>query len=281
MKYLVTSATGDLAGKAVEHLKKLVAIEEIAVTVRSIEKAQHLVDAGIDVRVADFLNKEDLVKAFTDIDRVLFISSGDLSTRSEQQANVVEALKEAGVKFVVYTSAPNAQESTAVVAPDHKLTENLIKDAGIDYTFARNNWYLENEAFVIQATKNSGSMIYSAQEGKTGWAIKDDYAEAAVRILVGLAPKQEIYELGGKPITYKELAEIVSAAIGKEVEAIASTDEQFTEQLTQLGLPDEVAGFFTIVQRDIREGALDVESSDLEKALGRKPTSFDEVIKVL
>ncbi|MED3662670.1 SDR family oxidoreductase [Ureibacillus sp. FSL K6-8385] len=279
MKYLVTSATGDLAGRAVKHLKNFVPVSDIVVTVRSEEKAKAFRDQGLEVRIADFLDKPSLVEAFQGINRVLFVSSNDLATRKQQHQNVVEALKEAGVEYVVYTSAPNAQNSTLVVAPDHKFTEQLIMESGMDYGFARNNWYLENEVFMLKAVKNGAPLTYSAGDGRVCYALKEDYAEAAARILAGVAPKQSIYELGGEPITYEQLAQIAERALGREVKTNPVSDEEFVNTLVELGLPKEAAQFSVIVQKDIRNGLLDVPSDDLEKVLGRKPAPFDEFIR--
>ncbi|TQE90546.1 SDR family oxidoreductase [Ureibacillus terrenus] len=279
MKYLVTSATGDLAGRAVKHLKNFVPVSDIVVTVRSEEKAKAFRDQGLEVRIADFLDKPSLVEAFQGINRVLFVSSNDLATRKQQHQNVVEALKEAGVEYVVYMSAPNAQNSTLVVAPDHKFTEQLIMESGMDYGFARNNWYLENEVFMLKAVKNGAPLTYSAGDGRVCYALKEDYAEAAARILAGVAPKQSIYELGGEPITYEQLAQIAERALGREVKTNPVSDEEFVNTLVELGLPKEAAQFSVIVQKDIRNGLLDVPSDDLEKVLGRKPAPFDEFIR--
>lgn len=281
MKYLITSATGDLAGRALKHLSNLVPISDIVVTVRSKEKAQPFLDQGIEVRIADFLDKDSLVKAFNGINRVLFVSSNDLTTRKEQHTNVVEAIKEAGVDYVLYTSCPDAQNNTIVVAHDHKYTEQLIMDSGLDYGFARNNWYIENETLILKAVKNGAPLSYSAGEGKVCYALKEDYAEAAARILAGVAPKQNIYELGGAPINFEQLAQIASNIIGRKVPTAQVTDEEFIQVLINLGLPQEAAQFFAIVQKDIRNGLLDHPSPDLENVLGRKPAPFDSFINAL
>lgn len=274
MNYLVTSATGDLAFQSVQFLVDLVGKEQVAVTVRSLEKAAALKELGVDIRQANYLNKDSLVDAFTGIDRVLFVSSGDLETREQQHNNVVEALKTAGVSFVAYTSAPKAQQSTALVAPDHKVTENLIKASGLDYAFLRNNWYLENEGALFDAIQTKRPFSYSAGTGKTAWAKKQDYAEAAARVLADVAPKQTIYELGGTPLTYPELADSLQHDQSEKIELIALTDEEYTKQLTEAGLPQEAIGFIVGVQKDIREGQLDVDSQDLVAVLGHELTPF-------
>jgi len=281
MKYLVTSATGGLAGMAVKHLINLVPVSDIVVTVRNMEKAKPFQEQGLEVRYADFFDKASLVKAFSGIDRVLFVSSNDLAKRQGQHKNVVEALKEAGVQYVLYTSAPDAQNSKLPVAPDHKYTENLIVEAGLDYGFARNNWYIENETFVLKAVKNGAPLYYSAGEGRVCYALKEDYAEAAARILAGVAPKQNVYELGGPPITYEELGQIVGKVLGRKVETKAVSDEEYAQYLLNLGAPPEMAHFATAIQKDIRNGDLDFPTPDLENALGRKPTPFDGFIQAL
>jgi len=281
MKYLVTSATGGLAGLAVKHLKNLVPVSDIVVTVRSMEKAKPFQEEGLEVRYADFFDKDSLVKAFAGIDRVLFVSSNDLARRKEQHKNVVEALKEAGVRYVLYTSAPDAQNNKIAVAPDHKYTENLIAESGLDYGFARNNWYIENETFILKAVKNGAPLCYSAGEGRVCYALKEDYAEAAARILAGVAPQQNIYELGGPPVTFAQLGQTVGRILGRKVETKAVSDEEYVQYLIHLGLPQEFAQFSAAIQKDIRDGCLDHPSPDLENALGRKPTPFDAFIQAL
>src|SRR5699024_12044481 len=105
-----------------------------------------------EVRQVYYEDKSSMINSFNRIDHVLFISSqpGGKVDRATAHANVVDALKENNIKFVAYTSFPDAQNSTAALATDHRLTENAIKEAGIDHSFLRNNWYLENEIDFIQ-----------------------------------------------------------------------------------------------------------------------------------
>jgi len=279
MKYLVTSATGDLAGKAVNYLRELVSKEDIIVTSRSLEKAKALENEGIEVRQADYFDKESLRKAFNGVDRILFVSSGDLNSREQQHKNVVDAARESSVSFIAYTSAPKIKDSNAGVAPDHIATEEYIEDSGLNYAFLRNNWYLENEAMFIQGAKNGRSIVYSAGDGKVGWAVKEDYAEAGARVLAEAAPKQQIYELGGKPITYKELSDKINSVIEDSVEVHQVTDQEFEDHLIKLDMTQEAAQAIVGIQQDIRNGELNVSSEDLETVLNRKPTPLEEKIK--
>lgn len=274
MKYLVTSATGDLAFQSVQFLLTLVNKNDVVVTVRDLENAEKLKVLGVEIRQADYLDESSLVEAFTGVSRVLFISSGDLSSRARQHRNVVNALISANVQFVAYTSAPKADQSTAIVAPDHQLTEELIMASGLNYAFLRNNWYLENEGMLFDAIEQKQPFVYVTGSGRAGWAKKSDYAEAAARILADVVPSKLIYELGGQPITYPELADVLQGNREEKIALIPESAEEYAEQLKSAGLPEEVIGFIIGIQKDIKNGQLDVPSDDLEVVLGRPLTEL-------
>ncbi|NKD28220.1 SDR family oxidoreductase [Enterococcus casseliflavus] len=270
MKYLVTSAKGDLAFNSVKFLVELVGKEKIAVTVRSLEKAKKLEDLGVEIKIADYFDKASLVTAFQGVNRVLFVSSGELDKRKEQHKNVVEALIEANVDFVAYTSAPNAQKSKAIVAPDHKFTEHLIEESGLEYSFLRNNWYLENEAMLFDAIKNTTTYIYSAGDGKAGWAKKSDYAEGAAKVLAGDFMKKKIYEFSGQSLSYSELASLLQKGKEYKINLDSVTDDEYRRVLETSGFPEGAINFIVGIQKDIREGELETSSTDLEDILGRE-----------
>lgn len=57
---------------------------------------------------------------------------------------MVEALSRAGVRRVVYTSfAAPAPDATFTFARTHYATEQAIERAGLEYTFLRDNFYLD------------------------------------------------------------------------------------------------------------------------------------------
>lgn len=78
----------------------------------------------------------------------------------EDKSSITDALKENNIKFVAYTSFPDAQNSTTPLAADHRLTENAIKEAGIDHSFLRDNWYLENEIGFLQSGAANRDALY-------------------------------------------------------------------------------------------------------------------------
>ncbi|MCH6266935.1 MULTISPECIES: SDR family oxidoreductase [Neobacillus] len=279
MKLLVTGATGKFGSKVVENLLKTVTANQLAVSVRNPEKAEGLRARGVEVRHGDFDLPETLDTAFAGIDRLLIISAdGDNETRIRQHANAVAAAERAGVKFIAYTSLANAMESNNLFAPTHQATEKAIVKTGIPYSFLRNNWYLENEIPSIQGVIAGAPWVTSAESGKVGWALQQDYAEAAAAVLTGEGHDNTIYELSGKLLTQQELTSALGNVLGKEVSVQQVDDAAYAEIMKGAGLPDFLIPMLVDIQRSIREGTLAVESNDFEKLIGRPATSINEAL---
>lgn len=279
MKYLVTGATGGFGGYALDFLKESVPTDDIYALVRSEEKGAALKEAGLNIRIGDYADKESMKQAMEGIDRLLFVS-GAPGNRQEEHANVVEAAKEAGVAYIAYTSFTGADKATSPLAADHIFTERLIEKSGIAHTFLRNNWYLENEMPIAGAALSNGKFVYAAENGKTGWALKREYAEVAAKALAG-TEYPAILELSGKPVSYDALAEALKKATGKDFEVVSSDDQGFIDNLVGSGMPQPVAEMFLSFQYDIKNDQLDVVSDDFEKALGRPLVSLEAGLKEL
>lgn len=280
MNYLVTGAAGGFGGYALDVLKNLVSKENIYGLARNEDEIKILNDKGFHGRLGDYADIDSLNKAMEGIDRLLFIS-GAPGNRQEEHANVVQAAKNAGVTYIAYTSFPEADKATSELAADHIFTENVINEAGIAHTFLRNNWYLENELPLIGSSLNGGKFVYVAENGKTGWALKREYAEVAAKAVAG-AISEEILELSGTPITYVQLAENLEEAVGKTVEVVSGDDKQFVNNLVETDtLPQPVAEMFLSFQHDIKNNQLNVTSTDFEKALGHPLMSRVDAIKEL
>ncbi|MDM5221006.1 SDR family oxidoreductase [Peribacillus sp. NJ11] len=277
MKILVTGATGELGSNVVETLLKTVPASQLAVSVRNPEKAEGFRARGVEVRHGDFDKPETLDSAFSGIDRLLIISTvGDYETIIRQHNNAVAAAQRAQVKFIAYTSVTNASESNLVLAPGHRAREEAILKTGIPYSFLRNNWYLENEIGSIQGVMAGVPWVTSAGTGKVGWALKQDYAEAAATVLSGNGHENTVYELSGQHLTQEELASALGTVLGKEVPVQQVDDATYADIMKGAGVPKAYIPMLVNMQKGIRDGGLEIESNDLEKLLGRPITAINE-----
>ncbi|OLO38954.1 NAD(P)-dependent oxidoreductase [Alkalihalophilus pseudofirmus] len=283
MKMLVTGATGKLGSKVVESLLlKNVPADQLVVSVRNPEKAEGLRARGVEVRHGDFDQPETLDAAFAGIDRLLMISAdGENEKRIQQHKNAVAAAERAQVQFIAYTSVANAIETTMFLAPPHRATEEAIMKTGIPYSFLRNNWYMENEISGIQAAMAGGPWVTSAETGKVGWALQQDYAVAAAEVLSGKGHENTIYELSGKLMTQDELVAAIGTTLSKEVPVQKVDDSTYADIMKAANLPEFIIPFLVNIQKAIREGALEIESNDFEKLLGRPATPIADALRVI
>lgn len=278
MKYAVTAATGNFGQAAVKQLNELVGADNVIVIARNAEKGKKLFPNN-EVRQGDYDDKQSMIDALKGVDRVLFISSqpGGKVDRATAHKNVVEALKEDGVKFVAYTSFPKADTSNSALAGDHRETEAAIKDAGIAHAFLRNNWYLENEMTFLQSGAANQDALYWANN-HASWALEREYAEAAAKVVANDNPK-EVYELAGKPASYEDLGTALKKATGNDFAVKQVTNDEYAKFLESTGLDAGTAAMFASFQAPIEDGSLDEDTDDLAEALGHPALSLEEAIK--
>lgn len=282
MKLLVTGATGKLGTKIVEHLLTKIAAEDLIVSVRDPKKASDLASRGIEVRHGDFDAPDTLQQTFEGVDRLLLISTdGEEATRIRQHTAAVEAAKAAGVGLIAYTSIANAEASQNFLARTHQVTEQLIRETGIPFLFFRNNWYLENEQSTIDAVQAGQDWLMSAGNGKVGWALQEDYAEAIATVLVDPKPTKSIYELSGPLHTQEEIAGALGQVLGRPVHVNQVDAVTYTAIMEQAGVPEFLLPMLLAIQEGIATGTLAVESQDFEQILGRPPVSLEDGLRQL
>ncbi|WP_300766531.1 SDR family oxidoreductase [uncultured Bifidobacterium sp.] len=283
MTVLVTGATGGFGGYAINALESLIPLDEIIGLARSEKKAARLEAQGVATRIGDYADPDSLDRAFAGVDRLLFVSGapGAPGERERQHANVVDAAKKTGVKFIAYTSFAQATAVNNMLSADHVATEKRIEESGIDHTFLRNNWYLENELTLIDVAKRTGKLPYAAGDATIGWALKSEYARAAAIIVSGTTRTPKILELSGAARSYADLSAALGRILGAPIKPLPLTTEDFTRTLEDAGLPEGAASGLAGVQKLIAHGDLEVLSSDFEKTLGHPLTPLDEALRTI
>lgn len=280
MTIVVTGATGQLGRLVVESLlRRGASPADVLATGRDADRLRALADLGVRTAVVDYADPASLRDAFDGADRVLFVSGSEVGQRIPQHTNVVEALRSAGVGLVAYTSIAGADSSTMQLAAEHQTTEQMLRDAGLPLVLLRNSWYLENYTPQVPTYLEHGAVVGAAGDGKVSAATRADYADAAAAVLLDPdATPGTAYELGGEGFTLAELAAAVAEASGREVVYRDVTEDELAGILVGAGLPDPVARVFADSDRGIARGELEVTSGDLERLIGRAPTSMRQAV---
>lgn len=277
MKIGITGATGHLGRLVVEKLKERVDPKIIVALVRTPEKVS---DNAIEARRFNYDEPDNLSKSLEGIDHLLLISGSEVGKRIQQHENVIKAAKQAGVKWIVYTSLLHADKSTISLADEHRATEAALKASGIAHTILRNGWYTENYTASITASVKNGAFIGCAGEGKISSAARDDYAEAAVVVLTSVNQQGKVYELAGdKHYTLTELAAEVSRQTGIKIHYRNLTEQEYAATLTSFGMPDELAKAIAGYDAAASRNDLFDDSKQLSQLIGRSTTTLAQSIK--
>lgn len=282
---LVTGATGNFGKLTIDFLlKKGIAPENISALVRDGKKAEDLAAKGINIKVGDYDNYDSLLNAFQGIDKLVLVSGTDLANRTSQQLNAVKAAKEAGVKHILYTSFERKNETEtspiAFLAQSHIATDHAIKASGIKYTIFRNNLYLDVLPMFLGEKVVESGIYFPAGEGKAAYVSRADLAEAAAIVLSSEGHENKEYAMNNiENYAMNDVAQILGTITNKEVPYLNPISEEYAETLKNSGVPGEYIGMFTGFGAAIEQGEFETNSSDLEKLLGRKPTTLADFLK--
>ena len=280
MSIVVTGATGQLGRLTVEALlNRGVDPTEIVATGRSVDKLADLAERGVRVERLDFDDVPASVEWLGAGDVVLLVSGSEVGKRVPQHTAVVELAQRSGAARVVYTSAPAADDTTLVVAPEHAATEAVIRASGLPFTFLRNGWYTENYLPTFGQARAAGIVASSAGDGRVASAPRADYAEATAVVLAADGHDNAVYELSGDTTwDFDEFAAVAAETLGREVTYQRLTPGQHLAALREAGLDEGTAGFVVALDQNVKEGLLGVTTGELGKLLGRPTVLLAETV---
>lgn len=277
--YAVTGATGHLGRLAVaELLARGVPATDVVALARTPEKAA---DLGVPVRRADYADPATLTAALAGVDALLLVSGNEVGQRLVQHRAVIAAAKAAGVDRVVYTSLPRADVSANPLAPEHKATEELLRDSGLPYAVLRNNWYYENYTAQLPQYLQRGEVTGLSAHAHIAAAARPDLGVAAAAALLDPPPHAAVVELNGPGFSLAELAATITEVTGTTVVYRDTTPDELAAALRGSGLDEGVARFLVALEESTARGDLDVRTDDLERLLGRTPITLEESLRAL
>ncbi len=277
----ITGATGHLGAHV---LKKLIEEgtnpSEILALGRNEKKLEELAkDLGVKTAKFDYTDPSTIDAALSQPDNLLLISGSEVGQRYIQHKNVIDGAKKAGIKQIVYTSLLKADTSPLGLAPEHKQTEELLIDSGLNYTILRNGWYTENYTDQLPVMIENSGFVGCAKDAKISAAPREDYAQAAAKVLTSSGHDKKTYELAGdEAFTLSELADAVSKAVKKEIKYTNLPEKDFTKILIDADLPEGFAQVLSSTETYAQDGALFNDSKTLSRLIGRPTQTLKDVL---
>ncbi|MCY1591287.1 SDR family oxidoreductase [Staphylococcus pettenkoferi] len=278
MNILLTGATGHLGTHITEQAIEA-QIPHFHIGVRNTNKVPDEWTQSVNVRMLDYFDKDKMVKAFENIDLVIFIPSiiHPSFKRLPEVENLVAAAQEAQVSHIMFIGYYADQHNNPFhMSPYFGYAERLLASSPIDYTYVRMAMYMDPLVPYLPELKERGKLIYPVGEGKINYISRADIAKGVVALLQQPGKWGQRYLLAGYAYTMRELADILSEVADSPIQYDPVTREEFGEMY------DEPQGFGPLLASMYQAGEmglLDQTSDDFERLTGERPMPFKDYLK--
>jgi uncharacterized protein YbjT (DUF2867 family) len=280
---VITGATGKTGSKVAEIL-----IEKghtVRVIGRDAGKLKELTAMGAEDAVGDMTDKAFLTKAFGGAEAVYALippNYGVEDFRAYQAKvgeNIVAAVKDSGVKYVVNLSSQGAHlpDRTGPIKGLHDQEERLNRLEGVNVLHLRPTYFMENLLVNIDMIKKM-NIMGSAVRGDVKFAmiaVKDIAAYATKRLIKrDFAGKSVVDLLGERDLSLNEAAAIIGKKLGKPDLAYVTFPYEDAERgMVAMGLSPDISRLYVEMSRALNEGLFAVSLSRTKE--NTTPTAFE------
>ncbi len=217
-------------------------------------------------------------QALDGVKLLFMVSAAEAEDRLQQHYAFVDAAADAGVQHVVYTSFYGAApDATFTLARDHYATEERIKASGMDFTFLRDNFYLD---FLPLMAGEDGVIRGPAGDGVFSGVAREDVARSAHAVLRDPAiHKGMTYNLTGpEELTMAQAARVLSDGTGRTVSYHPETVEEAYASRASYGAPQWQLDAWVSTYTAMAAGEMAGLSPDVHGLTGQDPISLAEFL---
>ncbi len=272
----VTGSTGALGGLVSRRLAGSDVVQRLLV--RDVSRAPVL-DGAVPVGFKDYDDHDSAVAALQGVTTLFMVSAAENSERLSQHYAFVDAAVEAGVRHLIYTSFSGAAaDSTFTLGRDHYFTEERIRASGMDWTFLRDNLYLD---FFPHMVGEDGVIRGPAGDGVVAGVTRGDVAASAADVLAkpGAHVGSTYVMTGPEALTMTEVADTIARVQGREVSFHNETVEEAYESRKQWDAPDWQYDAWVSTYTAIAAGEMAEVTDHVLRLTGRRPTSLAALLE--
>jgi uncharacterized protein YbjT (DUF2867 family) len=278
----VIGATGNTGRAVVKELRALG--ESPLCIVRNADKAREVLGADARTVVAEITDRSALEKALQGVKRVLVVT-GHNPQAGEQQINILEAAKAAGVQLFAKVSGGRAvvgPDVESVVGRGHHAVEEAMNRSGLAWVILRPGLFMQNTLAQAPSVKSEGKMVLAyPKDLPIAFIDVRDTAAVGARILRdpdGHAGKT--YEFTGMASSFGEFAQVLSEVLGKPVTYVGASLEQAEQGMRARGMPDWLVAHMVAMGRAGANGAFSNENTGpIREIVGRPPLTIREFVE--
>ncbi len=156
-----------------------------------------------------------------------------------------------------------------------RQAELRVEKSGADWTLVRCAFFNQNFSEAFADAVRYGMLALPGGATAEPFLDADDIADVVVAALTDNRHIAQLYELTGpRLLTFTEAAAELSAAIGREVQYLPVTPEEYASELVTYGLSEEEAVGIAELFAEVLDGRNSHLTDGVQRALGRPPRDF-------
>ena len=281
---LVTGATGNVGSEVVRQLSTKGETVKAAARSANDTTFSHL--NSVQTVQLDLNSTDTFASAFQGVDK-LFLLTPTHPKLVEFTSNLVNAAtkKSTGgqVRHIVKLSHIRADTEPKIeITRLHREAEKIIEESGIQFTFLRPNFFMQNFLVYGQRINDEVSFYLPAGDGKVSFVDVRDIAAVAVKALTENNDQHigRKYDLTGPTSqSYPQAIEILSKELQKKMSYTNISDDAAREAMKKLGMTDWHVDLVMELFSISKAGYLSDTYPGIEEVTGRKPISISQFAK--
>lgn len=244
MQIAVTTPTGNVGRHVVATLVR--AGVRPRVLLREPDRLAPDVQDEVDAVPVDQYDADAVVAATDDVDALFWVdpttgSEDPLADYARATSSVVRAVTDNRIGRVVFQSSIGAEKRHGAGEIDGLAhTETALDATGVDVTHLRCGYFFTNLELQLNALRAGTLQVILPLDQPMAWVAPRDIAEvAATRLLSPTWSGRCVQAVHGPTdLTWRQVAEILTAATGRQISVERITDNAMRTQLHQAGMTD-------------------------------------------
>jgi uncharacterized protein YbjT (DUF2867 family) len=229
---------------------------------------------NVEYVVGDFTDLSSIRLALAGIDEAFLLSSSTAG-QVERETNFMRMASEANVRHLVKFSILGADpDSPSTLLRRHGEIEQTLRHSGVPFTILRPSYFMQNLFWYAKDIRSKG-VFYGVWPKDYRHAHVDarDNAGVAVACLTQRGHEGKCYRITGpEALSYREIAELLSTAIGTNVRYENSLEDYRCFLESSGSNVEEIIGLDQCVAEGIGAGGM--VNATVSDVAGREPLRF-------
>ncbi|MFD9374280.1 NAD(P)H-binding protein [Streptomyces sp. NPDC059999] len=244
MQIAVTTPTGNVGRHVVAMLVR--AGFRPRVLLRDPDRLAPEIRNEVDVALVDQFDADSVVAATRGIDSLFWVdpttgSEDPLADYARATTSVVRAVTDNRIGRIVFQSSVGAEKRHGAGEIDGLArTETALDDCDVHVTHLRCGYFFTNLELQLDALRAGTLQVILPLDQPMAWVAPRDIAEVATTRLLSPAWSGRCVQAvhGPADLTWRHVAEILTAATGRRIDVERITDDTMRSRLHQAGMTD-------------------------------------------